>query len=230
MADAANVARELCSDKYIFYIQANEVVHEKSAERLKSFPKERPHIELFHLPYFHIIGKNFVFAEEFRARFAKNISGIRVRGDAGFMSYGKLETAKKMMKALRQPRSVIAPYGFDSPPFTHAILPMPIFRYTALYKSNYIKKKQERLRISNESESGSIKIEIKDVGNSKDFEVWCRDHFKDKTDRKNPYLLGGATYALQLDEHPKIMQELLKRNITSYYVRDSLLKRSIGEL
>lgn len=118
LAEMTNVVRRRCRGDWCLSIQANEVTHEASAERLLALPSLHPDTEMFSLPYLDLMGPTLVWAFTWRRRLFKNVPDIVALGDA--FQVGQV-----------LPR--------HSPTLT-AKLPQPIYRYRALFPVNYLTK------------------------------------------------------------------------------------------
>jgi glycosyltransferase involved in cell wall biosynthesis len=227
----AQETREHCKGKHVFYLQANEVIHEDSVERIKKLPEEHPHVSLFHIPYYYFTGKNLVCSEEFRLRLVKNLKEIEVIGDASHMCFSKGKSIMKILQALDSPRgvsngvkNVITPYGFDQRVFIHAILPKPLFRYGCLFRKNYLEKLKEKINLSPSSARQSFQREIDIISKlkDKDLDKYISGKFIEAVPVNSNIL--SKPYYLDFAEHPKIMRGLLKSKSQTYFVRKELLK------
>ncbi len=87
LADSANKVKKKCKGDYILYVQANEIIHEKSIQEIKKLPEIYPTTELFNLPFYIIFGINMLDHTEYRTRFAKNIRYVNVIQDAWTLGY-----------------------------------------------------------------------------------------------------------------------------------------------
>lgn len=148
IAETANKTRKLCEGEYLFYIQANEIVHEKSIDSIRRLPKMFPFTEIFHLPFI-LLMRDAVIEYQFRARLFKNIPEIAVVKDAAQVSYTYRVMIKRLAYILFTFQSNMKIYdmftrgGMDSVLFQHVTLPMPIFRYASLSAKEYIKKLEQ---------------------------------------------------------------------------------------
>ena len=239
LADAANEARKQCLGRgtHLLYVQANEVIHEESVDKIKRLPEEHPHATLFHLPFYHIIGKDLVFSEEYRIRLVANLPSIMAVGDAGFMRFSKSGTIRQMLKAAADPRNaadrvlgIISPYGLDRGQFTHIMLPKPVFRYASLYRGSYIEKLNERMKLVGETDKADLTSFVEKLNS----EMSDRQFKKLLYERIKLSVTGSRTFSnphflyepheLQMSQQPKIMQGLLKSKATRYFVRRGLLR------
>ena len=60
----AQVSNELltqCKGDYGWYLQANEVIHERSLTALRAYPARFPHVTLFRLPFLNLMGTDLAW-------------------------------------------------------------------------------------------------------------------------------------------------------------------------
>lgn len=233
-AQTANETREYCKGDYLFYLQAGEIIHEDSVNRLRSLPEEHPKITLFHIPYYLIFGTNIIGLEDFRIRFVKNIKNIRVSGDGNHMCYGRMDILKGVMSSFKNPftfelnlKKVMTPYGFGNEPFSHVILPMPIFRYGTMFKKSYLAKLEAHAKLNSYKNSLSnrdkmAKYVIENTNNSNFGQKMYEYSRQDPPPYSSAFLFKPIK--LDIKQHPKIMQGLLAKNNDDYYIRKELLK------
>jgi hypothetical protein len=118
LATVTNVARRRCAGQYCLMVQANEVVHEHSAQPLRELPIAYPGLDIFELRYLLLMGP-LVAANTLRRRLFRNRPDIVAVGDA---------------------------YDVDSVepgrPVTTAPVPLPepVYRYRAISPTGYVAK------------------------------------------------------------------------------------------
>ncbi len=230
LATMTNKAKERCRGSWLFYIQANEIVHEESIGRIKDLPDtQRTGLEIFHLPFNHIMGKDLVFQEEFRSRLVKNKQDIGAINDATHLTYYKYIRYKHMQSALLTPWAakdmmdkVISFWGEDgiNRVWIHTNLPKPIFRYFGIFKNNYLKKMEQHSRILpyNSVQSDRMIDLIRSSTEASFPKKWHNSMVK--------FNLGSylqKPQILELSDHPKIMKGLIKSKLSEYKVREELL-------
>jgi hypothetical protein len=239
LADAANEARKLCYGKgtHLLYVQANEIIHEDSIGKIARLPEEHPRATLFHLPFYHIIGKDLVFSEEYRIRLVSNLPSINAVGDAGFMRFSKGSTIKQLIKAAADPRKaadrllgIMSPYGLDRGQFTHIMLPRPIFRYAALYRKSYIDKLNERMKLVGDKDRADLSgfvSRLSDNMSELKFKRLIYERVRGSASGSssfsNPHVLD-VPHELSLKEQPRIMRSLFASKADRYFVRKELLE------
>lgn len=228
-ADTANETREYCTGKYLLYVQANEILHEDSISRFRDLPAEHPGISLFHIPFYQIWGTNIVLEESYRIRFVKNDSRIRVLGDGGYLCYEKNYALAGMASALKNPlrfgsnlREIMTPYGFDNVPFTHVVMPKPVFRYSVMFRKSYLAKLDAKAEaMGRDTEARRRKYALNGT-NNRNFGQKMYDYERRIAHAYSPGFLFKPI-RLRLSEHPKIMHDLLSGNARDYYIRKRLL-------
>ncbi len=232
LAETANNTKELCNGKYIFYIQANEVIHEKSILKLKSIPSLHPKVNLFHLPVYNILGKQLLFSEEFRLRLTKNNKDIVAIGDAGQLKYNNKHIINSLLNSFFRIKdlkdnlgNIYTAYGFDRGEFLHINLPEPIFRYYSLFKLNYLQKLSIHKKLFADTSARFSEIEKK-LKNSKKFEDLVYEHIKKRA--IEPAFVYKYEYIYPINQ-PKIMQPILHSKNKKYKIQESLLKKDFYE-
>jgi len=100
---ATNKLMERCSGEYILYIQANEVIHEKSWEYLKHIHEIWPETWTFSLPFWWLV-RDLWFGETYRLRMGRNIGILEAEVDAFSLGLKKTFMFKEFLKSLANPR------------------------------------------------------------------------------------------------------------------------------
>ena len=214
IAKTANQTRELCSGKYLFYVQANEVVHEKSIDSIKELPSLFPYVEIFHLPYMLILGKNLVLEFQFRARLFKNIPDIAVVKDAAQVSYtykAMLKRAIAIMLKINKKNKIYDVFtrgGMDSRLFMHAYLPKPIFRYIGLSRDAYLNKLKGHENLF-KTVKASFKKDESILSTERSFQNFYKRIMADKASG----LISSHIIKIPFSEHPKVMRNVLKHGV-----------------
>ena len=230
IAEVTNSVRAKCSYDYIFSIQANEVVHEKAAEFLRALPEICPDVNTFSLPFVHLV-KDYLFFEDFRLRFSKNIKDIVAVIDAWTLGPSQSFIKSETYKGLRHPRRMLQ-YIYKGIEWTYAnscssqhsraiYLPKPIFRYWSLFPIDYLEKCQKHIDM----------FGLEDL--RKDMEI-LKNHVNDpgsfwrkaaEIRRKElRFLYNDNLGSVELEDHPKVMKGLLTDpSFTSYNVRPEIL-------
>ena len=212
IAETANKTRQLCSGEYLFYIQANEVIHEKSINTIKNLPKLFPYIEIFHLPYYLILGKDILIDYGFRPRLFKNIPDIAVVGDAGHVSYTYKAMAKRFLSIFLKINKDYKIYdvftrgGIDSRLFAHFSLPSPIFRYIGLSPEAYLSKLRGHTQLFRAARRDLEDIEkkIKKYGFSSSL---LREMMKEK----RAGLISNHIIRIPIRDQPEVMRKALEK-------------------
>jgi hypothetical protein len=229
IGDLSNRLRAKSKSDYLFYIQAPEIVHEDAVAMLRALPEIFPRADTFCLPY-NLVIANFKVQEEFRLRFCRNLERFVLSKDAWTFSSSRKFIKSEATKSLLHPRRLIRyvgrgiDYTFSS--YLNNIrsvavyLPKPIFRYTTLFKENFIercKAHEDRFGLRGYREFGE-RMERKEG------EVFFEVAAKHQREANLPNYPGDLG-SIRTEDHPRIMQELIKeRNtINRYYVRDSVL-------
>jgi len=221
LKEVTNTLRKRCSGKYIFYLQANEIIHEKDVEIIQELPEIWPNVILFSLPYLQLVG-TIKFTEEFRGRLAKNYDFIEAIGDAWTLGVSKSFIKKEALKSLLNPlkllqylaRGIIYTYANvpSSSKFTRAVsLPKPIFRYWCVSLSGFCKK----LKIRQEFKDFDYRV---DGEKPRDFLTAAK--ILKKIYLKNNLDVPTCFSEVPLDEHPRIMRDLLREDV--YRIRDEV--------
>jgi len=216
---------------YIFYIQANEVIHEDTYELLREIPKIFPNYKGYLLDYYELFN-TYLYGEQYRLRFAPLSNNIVVDGDgwamrslggfwASFVEFLSTQyyTFIKYQKFNDGFMQIYSKYRF-------VYTTKPIFRYSRIFIDNTI----EKLKIHNKLFSSlkfdyqlrKLKSELYSKGKtSKNSKFWLNliniSRMTDTSRREFPNL------KLNLIEHPKIMQPILNKK--RYFVRKNLIEK-----
>ena len=212
IAETANETRQLCSGEYLFYIQSNEVIHEKSINTIKNLPKLFPYIEIFHLPYYLILGRNILIEYQFRARLFKNTPDIAVVKDAAQVSYTYKAMAKRLLSILFKINKDYKIYdvftrgGMDSRLFAHFSLPSPIFRYISLTPDAYLSKLKGHMQlfrtVKKDFEEGQEKIKKYGFSDSLLGEMMKE---------KRAGLISNHIIRIPMRDQPEVMRKALEK-------------------
>ena len=230
IAEVTNSVRAKCSGDYIFSIQANEVVHEKDVEFLRALPEICPDVNTFSLPFIHLV-KDYLFFEDFRLRFSKNIKDIVAVIDAWTLGPSQSFTKSETRRGLRHPRRMLQYIykGIEwtyantcSSPHSRAIyLPKPIFRYWSLFPIDYLGKCQKHIDMFGlENLRKDMEILKNHVNDPASFWRKAAEIRRKELHFLYPDNLGSVA----LEDHPKVMKGLLSDpEFSSYHVRPEIL-------
>jgi hypothetical protein len=231
LADVTNAVRRKCRGQYIFSVQANEIVHEESAELIKALPEMRPNVNTFCFPYYQLLS-TYKWSEEFRLRFAKNLPQIEAVGDAWTLGLSKSFIRNEKIKLLRKPRKTIewvqtglelkyANNGHGE--FSRPIyLPKPMFRYWALFPNDFIEKCLKHHEMFNNQQLNEAANELKNkVNDPSTFWRRASEIFRQfSVGTKYPQSLWVVDKA----NHPAIMREFISNpNFERYKIRKEIL-------
>jgi glycosyltransferase involved in cell wall biosynthesis len=230
---ATNRMMQKCRGEYILYIQANEIIHEKSWDYLRSTPEIWPVRDLW-------------FGETYRLRMGRNIGILEAESDAFTLGLKKTFMLKEFLKALINPyyfariiyRGLHSIYAYKkgSPRYSlPVVLPRPIFRYAVVYPLDYIRKMRGRLEFwkgdpsmvnvqsqIQELEALALKEGDQDKIARRILEMMRADIWKAGVP---PSLYPDHMLKIPVEEHPKIMRELiLDKEHKVYYIREELYK------
>jgi hypothetical protein len=232
LAAVSNTLRWKCKFKHLFYTQAAEVVHEDNIKFLKALPQLYPDTETFCLPYVTAIG-NYKIAEEPRLRFCQNLDRLVATGDAWALSVSKEFTKAEAKRNLRHPKLFLNLIGrgvewrfagsMNNQRSTVIFLPKAIIRYPALFKNNYIERCKGHINYFNLPEFRGFIDELQNVSE----EEFIQKAVAANRSRYPKYMIRyfDDFGNLKLQDHPKIMHELLASKEKNYYVRDSVLQK-----
>lgn len=236
IGEVSNNIRQKCSCDYIFSVQANEIIHEKSVTYLRTLPKMRPKVRAFSLPYLTFTWK-YTTQEEFRLRLAKNLPSIVNIGDAWSLGPSKAFVRSEALKSLRNPRRLLrfVSRGIE---WTYAdscrnsnsmamYPPKPMFRYWSLFPQNHIQKAIKHKEIFN-LQAFNRHISVLSHLVDGDPEIfWKKAASIAREEQEFNYSEGLGE--VKTEDHPALIQGLLTNKSKKYYVRDEVLK-SIAKL
>jgi glycosyltransferase involved in cell wall biosynthesis len=235
LADVTNEVRSKCRFKYIFSVQANEIIHEESAPLIKALPDIHPSVDTFSLPCTQFVNK-YIANEEFRIRLSKNLDSIVAISDAWTLGPSKAFLRVKKLKALANPRRLLAYvekgiavvyantcYDILSRAF---YLPKPVYRYWSLFPKNFLEKSRGHSELFGMQEfQKSFDILQRHVDDPETFwRLGCE--FLQQVEFKEKGLHYPEFYnSVEKKEHPAIIQEFISNtHADSYYIRDELFE------
>lgn len=142
--NALEHARSLARGRYIWQVDANEVLPEEDVEALRALPEAYPAKELFGLPYVQLLG-SIEFTAEVRWRFARNLSTIHPLYDGWTMGYRlaprDLSRPRELKRMLKRASVRVAQDRVATDlPEQLVVLPRPIFRYYGLFPEPFLRK------------------------------------------------------------------------------------------
>ena len=230
LTDAANEIRKKCRHEYIFYVQANEIMHEEDIEYVKELPEILPQVDTFSFPYLHVMG-NCKWAEQFRLRFSKNLNGIVAIGDAWALGPSKDFVKSEVLRSLRNPRKLLRYIGrgiewtyansFSNVHSRALYLSKPVFRYWSLFPRDFLEKcKNHAEMFGLPGFYENIRVLSNNVGDYNLFWQEASNLFRSQLTGVNNPAFG----IVNKEEHPKIIQDFISNpHVDSYYVRKSVL-------
>lgn len=234
LADVTNEVRHRCRYDYIFSVQANEIIHEKTAPIIKSLPSMFPKVDTFSFPYLQLLN-NQKLTEEFRLRFSKNLPSIVAVSDAWTLGTSTSFNRRKISRCVNPFR--LFGYLDSGVRYVYAnqcndqlskafYLPKPIFRYWSLFPKDFLIKYKKHNNILHLSKfnSESINALLSHVDNPEIFwrlssEVLKSTGFKEKLDYPTFY------NTVERSDHPVLIQHFISNyNIDKYYLRENFFE------
>ncbi len=226
IAEVTNSIRAKCSYDYIFSIQANEIVHERSVEFIKALPEICPEVISFSLPFIHLV-KDYKFYEDFRLRLAKNLKDIVAVGDAWTLGSTGSFTNSEAFKALRHPRRLrqYINKGIEWTytnscvnSFSRAIyLPKSIYRYWSLFPADYLEKCVKHVEMFGLQE---LRKDMESLKNYLDEPLVFWEKAAEMRRKELGFHYPTALGAVDMEDHPKLMKGLLSdSNMNNYKLR-----------
>jgi glycosyltransferase involved in cell wall biosynthesis len=229
LADVTNNLRSKCRFEYIFYVQANEIIHEQSAPLIKALPTMFPNVETFSFPFIQFLNK-YKFAEGFRLRLSKNYPGIVAKGDAWTLGASNAFVKSKVLRSFAHPRRFYY-YLSKGVEFVHAnpcydylsraiYLPNPIFRYWALFPKNFLEKCQRHSELFQMAKFKKSYDELNvHVSEPEVFWKLGAEFLEFAQGEKYPEAFGS----IDKKDHPAIIQEFISNSHAGqYFVREEM--------
>jgi glycosyltransferase involved in cell wall biosynthesis len=232
LGEVTNALRHKCRFNYIFYVQANEVIHEANIELIKALPEMMPTVYTFSFPYIQLIG-TYKITEERRLRFSKNLKGIVAIGDAWTLGPSRAFIISEMVKNLKNPRRLLSYFGsgialiyanYESMYSKAIYLPKPIFKYWSIFPRDFLEKSKSHAEMFNLPEYRKIIENLKTkIDDQPSF--WEAASALIQTALPLGIKYPGTLGILNKEEHPKIMQDLiLNPRLNRYHVREEILE------
>lgn len=240
LREATNRLRRRCEGSYLLYVQANEVIHEESWDYLKELPETWPRAVGFSLPFI-LLYRDFLFHEQYRLRYVKNLDYIEAIYDAWALGPSRSFLVKEAIKSLVRPSKLLAAlyYGMRSmygdpggipKTVVSTIFMRPVFRYQMVgLVDPYMKRMERARRWGSEKE---VEEAMKAVQRA---EMMCRE----SPDELLMEILESSIHGMErrghlvpryserlrrvpAELHPKIMRELIERKPCRYHVREEV--------
>lgn len=231
LADVTNEVRFRCQHKYIFSIQANEIIHEQTANYIKALPSIYPNVNAFSFPFVQLLNTRKL-NEEYRFRFSKNLPEVIAIEDAWRLGLDKRYLRKKKVKALLNPKrlsnyldkGIELVYGNNCHDhLSRAIyLPKHIYRYWALFPETFLKKAKRHAEYFTMPKFQDAYETLKT--RTDDSEFWKQaSEFLMDIQYKLRYHYPEPYGFVNRNEHPPLIQEFIDNPKTKqYYVREEL--------
>jgi len=239
---ATNRMLERCKGDYILYIQANEVIHERSWEYLRHIHEIYPGRWTFSLPFWFLI-RDLLIGDGYRLRMARNMGILDAKSDAYTLGLKNSFMVKEFMKSLLNPKyfarivywGLHAMYAYYRRGYSKytipVVLPKPIFRYAVVYPLDMVRKMKGRLAFWGEKEFRDYKDTLRELEELENMETEAVSRKLLEILRKDIWEHGIPLSHLEpilrvpIEEHPKIMRELLQDNEHKhYYIREDLFR------
>ena len=132
LALMTNILRARCSGRYLFNLQANEVLHESSAAEIRGLVGQWPNTPLFRLPFHNLLGDRLLWMTDHRRRLAVNRPDIISLADA--FDLGPNPAAlQRLRRRLRRESSAAQSVALSE----------PVYRYRALFPTDYIRRLEQ---------------------------------------------------------------------------------------
>ena len=232
LSEVSNILRWKCKGKHLLYMQAAEVLHEDNLNVIKTLPEIYPDTETFCFPYVTVIG-NYKISDEARLRFCQNLPWLEATGDAWALSISKKFARSEARRNLKSPKRFLNLIGrgvewrfassMNNERSRMIHLPKQIIRYPALFRNNYVERCKGHVDYFGLPEFPKFIAEVEHMSDEEFVEKAVQMNL-------NRYPKYGAKYSgdfakLKLEDHPKIMHELLSSKQKNYYIRDSIIEK-----
>lgn len=238
--DVTNAVRRRCKSNYIFYLQANEVVHEDSSEYIAQLPEMLPSVNTFSFPFMYFLN-NVKLLEGFRLRFSKNLEHVEAIDDAWTLGLNRSFVVNEMLRTLIHPKMLLVYFyrGMErihaDPCFneyTRAIdLPKPVFRYYSLFPLNFLEKMKGHSELfRNETDEPTRITEMVEGGDLHDPEEFWKSALRMLKKMYSSSNVAVADYPQSLafvdaPEHPRVMRNFISnRAIERYQAREEIIE------
>lgn len=129
LAQMTNILRARCGGRYIFNLQANEILHESSVETIRGLVDRWPAAVLFRLPFHNLIGDHILWMTDYRRRLAVNRQDILSLADAYDLGADR-SLFQRLQRVLKR----------ESLRTENVWLPEPVYRYRVLFPTDYIRR------------------------------------------------------------------------------------------
>jgi len=208
---------------YIFYIQANEIIHEKCYKEIKEVPRTFPSYKGYWFYYYELFN-TYLYGEQYRLRFAPLSTDIVVDSDGWTMRClgGFVESFIRFFGS--QYYTFINYQRFNDGFMSiyqknrFVYTTKPIFKYSRIFIENTIEKLKTHNKLFSSSKFDYQLRKLNVKCSSERFWLNLIKISRSTASRKEfPKL------KLNLAEHPKIMQPILNKK--RYVVRENLIRK-----
>jgi glycosyltransferase involved in cell wall biosynthesis len=235
---ATNTLRRRVRGKYLLSLQANEVIHEDCVDFIRTLPEIMPRYVTFSFPFVQLLEK-YIFREEFRIRFAKNVSFVEAVGDAWTLGLKRSFVLKLL---IREPWRVFEYLGqgvrvrysnTGNAEYSRIVpLPEPVFRYYSLFPWNFVEKMRKHIQTSREYDWKGVEEFVCKIGTadltSVDRDAFWQEALKVLVEFTRQFeQLPRRCRPLPImnrDKHPLIMRYFVDNPVvTKYDIRPEVL-------
>jgi glycosyltransferase involved in cell wall biosynthesis len=239
----SNWVRRRAQGEYLLYLQANEVIHEDCVDYIRALPEIMPDYATFAFPFIQLLS-TFIFREEFRIRFAKNLDWIEAVDDAWSLGVQRSFVFKVLIQnPHRLPRYLGAGIRMTYANTGNAqysrivCLPAPVFRYYSLFPLNFVQKMRNHMRSFTEYDWKSIERFLQKHADadlsSVDANMFWNEAIQALTEFTNQFeklpKKSRPNPIIRKENHPQLMKCLIDNpSVSEYHVRTSLLDRITG--
>ncbi|MCW6161563.1 MAG: hypothetical protein LVQ97_05245 [Candidatus Micrarchaeales archaeon] len=205
---------------YIFYFQANEIIHENSYKFLSKILDRYPNYNSYLLYYYELFGR-YLFGEQFRLRLVKLTNSTRVIGDGWALNNSIVDinyiksVAHNYIESIKAKQLCDCFYTIYNR-YRFIYSPNPVYRYSRIFPYNTILKLKTHKKVFNQSYFSKLKLPNKYKSADEFFKELCKSESIEAKKWRREF-----PECQKIGHHPKIMQEILDK--PRYYVRDYII-------
>lgn len=206
---------------YVFYFQANEIIHQDSYKFFRTVLKRYPNYNNYLLYYYELFG-HYLFGEQFRLRLVRLTNVTHVIGDGWALDNPIVNFNYVKSLFYHNFNTIITKHKFSDGfyniynKYRFVYSPHPVYRYSRIFPYNTMLKLKVHKILFKNSYFSEIKPLVKYKSTDEFFKKLCKlESAKAKYNRRE---FPGCQKVL---DHPKIMQEILDK--PKYFVRPEII-------
>ncbi|MEM3876011.1 MAG: hypothetical protein QXP35_02955 [Candidatus Micrarchaeaceae archaeon] len=219
---ALNIVRKKeRGQNYVFYFQANEIIHQDSYNFFRNILERYPNYNNYLLYYYELFGR-YLFGEQFRLRLTRLTNVTHAIGDGWALDNPIVNFNYVKSLIYQNLNTIITKHKFSDVfyiiynRYRFVYSPTPVYRYSRIFPRNTMLKLKAHEMLFKNSYFSKLKSQVKYKSTDEFFKKLCKlESIKAKNNRKE------FPRCQKVIDHPKIMQEILDK--PKYFARAEII-------